>query len=504
MMRNRCGEARTATDRVRHVLLLVVALMSAGCDNAADTNEPKATQPPFSGMTLTLAVPGDYRISESVDPVIREWSAQTGADVRIVDYQHTADSGESLSTTLLDFEADVFVVPLLEVPDLDESGMLQPFAEDRDGAAELEWDGLFPGLDTTVGIRNGRPAVLPVACPVLQCYYRADLLREAGLDPPETWTDYLSLIRRQEEWAGELPILEPWHEDFLPTLFQARAAAFAKSPENYTLLFSISTGAPLLDTPGFQRSVDLGRQILDRLPQEVVQLTPRDCLNRLVSGRAAMVLAVDCGRSAVGIPLGECDAELIPLSGSRPDGLQIASCALPGSRESYDVSGQAWRSQPAGQVHRCGLTAIGGMGLICRKGLGPLKMQAALQLIRRLGVEQPGLAFPDGTRTMTRNGQFQAATGWQSPGLTESEAGTNLRGLVRQFSSSQLVADLPILHRSRFRRSLKAALVSWRDGALSNSELLPRLQREWEGLVKEIGPERVRNSYRRAVGLTDR
>lgn len=485
----------------QNVILVAGLIAISGCQDQ-EPGESVEQSPPFQGVSLRVAVPAGYQLTETLDPVVREWSAQTGAAVELINYSVAVSPGE-LAAAVSSANADVLIVPLNWLPDLDAAELLQPLADSPEGAAVLDWNDLFQGVDTAVATRNRRPTVVPIASPVLQCYYRSDLLAEADLEPPESWADYVELIQNRAVWAGDLPVLEPWHEDFLPTMFQARALAFTKHPENFSLLFDIATGKPLLDTAGFQRSVEVNRTILEQLPDEVRSMTPRDCFARLIAGEAAMVLAVECGRNSIGVPFAECDSELQPLTRERPDGVRIASCPLPGHPQVYDLSSREWRQLPETRINRATLTAIGGLGLCCGSKASGNALQAAVQLIRRLGVEQTSSAFPDGTRTITRESQFEAAAGWQSPGMTSGESRQNLRGIVQQLRSRQVVADLPVLERTRFRKVLQTELRAWRDGEVGDAEVLPRIQAKWQELADEIGVERIRDSYRRAVGLAD-
>jgi multiple sugar transport system substrate-binding protein len=67
---------------------------------------------------------------------------------------------------------------------------------DRVGAdAALEWDDIAPFFRDFSATYNGRIYTIPLDGDFHMVYYRTDLLEEAGLQPPETWDDYLNIAK---------------------------------------------------------------------------------------------------------------------------------------------------------------------------------------------------------------------------------------------------------------------------------------------------------------------
>jgi hypothetical protein len=64
------------------------------------------------------------------------------------------------------------------------------------------------------------------------------------------------------------------------------------------------------------------------------------------------------------------------------------------------------------------------------------------------------------------------------------------------------VVELPVVRQRDFRAALAAGLTSALEGRSTPEEGLKNAAESWKGLVKEIGAERVKSSYRAALGLS--
>jgi ABC-type glycerol-3-phosphate transport system substrate-binding protein len=182
-----------------------------------------------------VAVPAGLGFETAWDINLHEWAARTGAEFefREVDFQ---DSRASLLERLAP-NADktaggggLVVFPLSRMAELTSADALAKLPELDAADDPLDWRDVFQGLRERIASNEAGPAVIPLSAPVLVCYYREDLLRQAGLSLPQTWDDYQRLLEKLETWAPDLIAVEPWGEATRSTMFLARAVSYAHHP----------------------------------------------------------------------------------------------------------------------------------------------------------------------------------------------------------------------------------------------------------------------------------
>ena len=345
--------------RFRTVLCLpLAAAVFTGCFGNSSEPDPNAPQErPFVGRTVRVVAPHEIAERPDWQIMLDEWGEQTGAEWTLTPFDFT--SGDSLP------DHDVLVLPTSNVQSLGSTAPLAPIPLERQGPERLAWLDLFQGLRERVASIDGKPAVVPVSSPVLVLYYRRDLLENAGLRPPETWADYQTLLEKLDEWAPGLTAVEPWGEEFRATMFLARAASYAKHPGNYSFDFDISTGDPLIGTPGFARALEDAVKAVAKMPVEVRTFSPADCRRAFFEGRAALAIAYETGPGNPILPGGRPDTgsnEEREETSARDDTDSDASrpshefsagfVRLPGSREVYNPSSERWESPPGQGVNR--------------------------------------------------------------------------------------------------------------------------------------------------------
>lgn len=479
---------------LRSFLLVLVSLTLAGCQGDDDSQGESALS--FEGTSLRLVVPSQMGFEESLRPVLEEWSAQTGAEVQLtaVDYRNRRPAAGA---------GEVYILPLTQLAAWEQEQIIGPFSEPERAERTLGWSQVTKGLRRTIGSRNGRPTVVPVSCPPLVCYYRRDLLEAAELEPPATWEEYADLVRTQNEWADGLEIVEPWSESFRATLFLARSLAYVKHAESYSVFFDLVDGRPLIGTPGFERGLRDSLEILELLPAEVRELTPEQCRQRVLSGRAAMAIGYECGAARTSVPFGSSDAASDVVNERQDRDWELGMVPLPGSRTVFNQTRAAWQSLEPNELNRPVLCGFGGLVVAAADGLESTAAIAATHLVARIAVDEIGIAFPDGTRTLTRRDQLEQSVGWVGRDLKPTERQRYLEELQRQLSNDQIVLELAVVGRAEFREAVTQMLTQLIENGEPESAAagLKRLQESWEAIGERVGWEAVRKSYRRTIGL---
>jgi multiple sugar transport system substrate-binding protein len=154
-------------------------------------------------------------------------------------------------------------------------------------------------------------------------YYRADLLRQAGLTPPRTWDDVAAICQRLGRPPGMYGFVTRGERgngirfDWMPFMLGAGAGVL-RAPQDGD--YTVTVNAPQAKT-ALDRYIALMR---DCAPANAGVLGQGDVIQLLATGRAAQGLAViaawptfdDRARSAV---VGQIDAAVVPaFAGGRP------------------------------------------------------------------------------------------------------------------------------------------------------------------------------------------
>lgn len=182
--------------------LAIAAALNAGQVFAWEATEGM----PFAGETVrVLAVTSSQ--FQAHEARVEEFEAATGIDV-VVDYVPFPNMREALTAELIAGGGDYDVVSIMDqwVPSL--QNLLQPIG---DGIAAQGTDlSDFPAAHLRHGMIDGELVGLPVRGHVQLLFYRTDLLEAAGVEPPQTWEDVLSVSAAVQESSDAAGIALPY------------------------------------------------------------------------------------------------------------------------------------------------------------------------------------------------------------------------------------------------------------------------------------------------------
>jgi ABC-type glycerol-3-phosphate transport system substrate-binding protein len=471
----------------------------AGCQNQS---APAPAAKPFAGTKIVVAAPAGRGFAANWKILLDEWSEQTGASVEVREYgeQSQAPLLKPLlepsggSTALAD--ADLLIFSPVEFGELAADNRLATITNDQPALLErIRWTDVFQGLRERAASLQKQPAVVPLSSPVLACYYRQDLLDKAGLSPPATWSDYQKLLDTLEKWAPGMNAVEPWSEDFRATMFLSRAVGWVKHPENFSVFFDIASGEPLIDSPGFVRGLEAAQTALARLPAEVKNYSPADCRREFFAGKAALAVTFETGTLGPDVPA---------ASVKRPEGMRVGIARLPGVREIYNRSTKSWNSLPAEEINRVALTGFAGLYGGVAATSTPDEIQAAWSLLATLSVDRFDAAFGEVPRAPTRKSQTSHPESWTGPELVGDEQVAYVDAVDAALEDERLVAEFPVAGRDQFRKALSDGLGKAMSAPGDPQAALKAVADEWRAIAKQIGPDRILNSYRRVLGLGPR
>ena len=164
--------------------LAITAVLASGPALAWEPTEGM----PFAGETVrVLAVTSSQ--FQAHEARVGAFEEATGIDV-IIDYVPFANMREALTAEMIG-GGDYDVVSVMDQWVLSLRNLLQPIGE---GIAAQGTDlSDFPAAHMRHGMIDGELYGLPVRGHVQLLFYRADLLEAAGVEPPQTWDDVLTV-----------------------------------------------------------------------------------------------------------------------------------------------------------------------------------------------------------------------------------------------------------------------------------------------------------------------
>ncbi len=489
--------SREFHSRHRFLVILspVMLLFLVGCPSAKPQSDTKQAAQPFRGSVLEVVAPKSLNLPVYWEVMLQEWSSQTGASTRFVEFD-TNDGALAESAVKPESGGRIVLFPFRDFCRF-ETQLTPLSAFDT----RLDSREIFKGLRERALSREREFMAVPVSAPVLVCYFRNDLLRAARRKAPETWNDYLELIETLDTWAPGLSAVEPLAPEFRATTFFAKSLAFCKHPENYSVWFDIDTAKPTLNSPGFVEALEMARRTWRKLPPEVANYSPADCRRMLLTGKAAMALSFE--------PL---SSELVARSQSdesskvqRIDGIEIGVCRLPGSRRVFNRNSKKWDTMAAGTVHAPALCGFAGLAVGVALPAKKEQEAAALDLLVNLSTsalfDEAFASLPKGP---CRESQLTLAPNWFGPELSSEEASQYADAVAQSLRDMQLVYELPVIGAEEFRQAAAIALQPLIRGEADSEQTSSAMQLAFESIVERLGPDVVRDSHRRGLGLSPR
>lgn len=490
--------------RGRGGLACVVSLLLAGCPQPANGPPPGKVEKPFVGQEVTFSVPAALGIPEEWRTHLEEWSAETGAKYVVREVPGWGEQNQSAPLGTL--RGTLALFPFTALGEIIAADACQHIGESSLEMQGLDWVNIFPAIRDQACSPHRDPHFLPVNVPVLVCYYRDDLLRQAGLSPPQTWSDYHELLKKLSQWAPGLVAVEPWGPEFRTTMFLARAAAHAKHPGHYSFLFDIDSGDPLVGSPGFVRGLKEAVRDQPLLGAASRTSSPSDCRREFFAGKAALAIGYETGPTTAELPFGPAGGIHSPgnsgtRGGERPAGMSIGFVRLPGTLESYNLTTRVWEPKAEGGVYRVTVTGFGGLLAGVATDCSPQVRDAAWNAASRLLCAPGGPHLPPGLASICRESHFEIPRAFVGRQVQEAEARQYVNVVAQSLRNDPLVLELPVPQRAEFKKSLSAALSGVLAGKQAADAALASVERDWKQRVQQYGVKRFRNLYRKAVGL---
>lgn len=477
--------------RISLVLCLLVAMATL------------ATVPSTGQLTINVLTFTGPQISEPLQRRAPEFQAATGIAVNVI----TVPFSDLFSSILTDavtgtnsFDGWVFAPQWMA--DFAPAGIIEDITARVNADADLEWEDVgtfFRDFSATFG---GSILTIPLDGDFHMVYYRSDVLADAGLDPPETWDDYLAIAEalHGQDMNGD------GDPDFGSCISKKRNA------QAFWAIWSIA-GA-FLQTQGTDQGAFFDRlnmkplvnneafaEVL-RIYKDTTAFGPPDELNLDVGDTRGLWTA---GRCALSIDWGDIGPLSIDESTSVVKD-KTAAVILPGTSRVLDRSTGKLVDCDASicphainGVNHAPYAAFGGWSGGVNAGVSDEVKDAVYRFFSFMS--QPAQSNEDVTIGITgfnpyRISQFENIDLWVDAGFSEAGARNYLGAIESSLNNPNMVLDMRVPNNQRYQQIvLDTAIAQLLAGELTVAETMAQIEAGWEEITEELGRASQQEAY---------
>lgn len=365
----------------------------------------------------------------------------------------------------------------------------------------LEWDDVMPFFRNINSRFNGRVYGMPLDGDFFMVYYRADLLEKAGLQPPATWDEYLTIAKtfNGQDLNGDN---EPDYgscfskkAQYISTYYFygiATALLQAQGTEQ-GVFFETSDMRPLVNNEAFGAALDIYRDTMTYGPPNEMELDLIQFRNLFLEGRCA--LTIDWG------DIGSLSTEPTAKVGDK-----IGAVMQPGSRKVLErTSGKLVECTTdvcpyaVDGVNYAPYAAVGGwVGAVNAKAADNVK--AAVYAFLSY-MSQPAQANVDVTLGITgfnpyRRSQFRDAAPWVKAGMDTKLVELYLDAIGKSLKNANMVLDLRIPQTQQYLGVvLDSVLQSFLKNEIDRDAAMNEVEKQWNAITEQAGKDKQRERY---------
>jgi multiple sugar transport system substrate-binding protein len=476
-----------------------IALASGGAQAQLEHEGIEATVMTFTGP----------QIAEPLQRRAPDFKELTGATINVV----TVPFSDLYSKLLTDFATatnsiDGMVFAPQWMGDYIEPGYLEDITERVNADDAIQWDDVAPFFRDFSATYNGRIYTIPLDGDFQMVYYRSDLLEEAGLEPPRTWEDYLTIA---ETFHGQ-DLNGDDRADYGSCIAKKRNA------QSYWMIISVAGGflqsqgtgqgaffdtddmSPLFNNEAFAKALDIYAETTQYGPPDEINLDVGDTRGLFTTGRCA--LSVDWGDIGT--------LAIDPATSKVQD--KVGAVILPGSSQVLDretgtlVDCDAERCPHAVDgINHAPFSAFGGWSGAINAGSSDEVKAAVYDFFSYLS--QPEQANEDVTIGITgfnpyRTSQFENLDLWLKAGMSEAAAKDYLGAIADSLNSPNMVLDLRIPQNQRYEQIvLDTAIHRMLAGEIDRDQAMADIEQGWNEITEELGAEEQLEAYKATLGI---
>jgi multiple sugar transport system substrate-binding protein len=483
--------------------------VAAAALTLALTSGANAQEQPFAGVTVNIMTFTGPQIAEPLQRRAPDFRELTGATINVV----TVPFSDLYTRLLTDWATgtnsiDAAVFAPQWMVDYVQGAFLEDLTDRVANDPDLEIDDIAPFFREFSQQYAGRTYMITLDGDFQMVYYRTDVLEQLGLEPPETWDDYMAIA----EAAHGMDMNEDGQGDYGSCISKKRnaqaywasisiAGGFLQSQGTSQGVFFTTDDSmtPLVDNPGFERAL--------RVYLDSTQFGPPDEINLDVGDTRSLFTA---GRCALTLDWGDIGTLAIDPDTSRVID-KVGAVVLPGSREVLDRETMTMVACDADTcphaingVNRAPFAAFGGWSGGINAAASDQVKDAAYAFISYMS--QPAQANEDVTIGITgfnpyRLSQFENLDVWLDAGFSKEAAENYLGAIQQSLESPNMVLDLRIPQNQRYQQIvLDTALARMLAGELTVEETMANIRDGWQELNEELGVEDQLAAYKATLG----
>jgi multiple sugar transport system substrate-binding protein len=490
------------------VLFVGAAIALSACANGSSSNTSSNNK--FSGVTVRVVTFTGPQIAEPLQRRAPDFEKLTGAKIEVI----TVPFSDLYQKLLTDFSTktnsyDATVFDPQWMGDYVPSGYLEQLDDRIQNDSALQWNDIGAFFRNFSASFKGHIYTIPLDGDFQMVYYRTDLLQQAGLQPPQTWDDYINIAQHfqgkdlngdgKPDYGSCLAMKRSAQSYWM---YISIASAYLQSQgTKQGAFFDTNTMQPLYNNPGAAKALDVYKSLSKLGPPDQLNNDVGDSRGLFVTGRCA--LSLDWG-------------DIGPLATDKSQSKvidKVGAIILPGSKQVLDRS--------SGQLVDCNSTlcpyatnginhspfaAFGGWSGAINHSSSTKVKDAAYAFLSYMS--QPAQSSIDVTLGKTgfnpyRASHFNNLGPWEASGMSETAAKNYLGAIQASLQSPNMVLDLRIPQTAYYQQTaLDTALAQFLAGELSTQATMSQITKQWNAKTDEIGRQSQLDAYKSSLSIT--
>jgi multiple sugar transport system substrate-binding protein len=490
--------------------IVVMALLLAAC-GGDDKQQPSqaAGGPKHQGVEVTVLTFTGPQIAEPLQRRAPDFGRATGATIKVV----TVPFSDLYDKILTDVATgtnsyDAFVFDPQWMGDFVPNSYLEDITDRVKADQALKWDDIAPFFRDFSASYKGRTYTIPLDGDFQMVYYRSDLLKKDGVQPPATWDDYLSVAQRYhgKDLNGD------GKADYGSCIAKKRAAqsywmswsiagSYLQSEgTSQGAFFDVNTMKPLVNNEGFAAALDVYKRTTQFAPADELNLDVGDTRGLFTSGRCA--LSVDWGDIGT-LAIDEKTSTVQD---------KVGSVILPGSKRVVDrasgrlVDCDATRCPHAiNGVNHAPFSAFGGWSGAINAAVDAKVKDAAYDFLAYMSA--PEASNEDVTLGKTgfnpyRISQFENTDLWVKAGMSKAAADNYLGAIRDSLQSPNMILDLRVPKSAQYQGVvLDTALAQFLAGELDRDQTIRQIESGWDKITDDEGRDQQKQAYAESLNI---
>lgn len=476
---------------------------------AAPPAFPALSFPRFDGITVNIVTFTGPQIAEPLQRHAPDFASLTGAKINVI----TVPFSDLYQKILTDFSThtnsyDAIVYDPQWMGDFASANYLADLTSTSQSDQNLQWNDIQPYFRDFSATFKGKVYDIPFDGDLQMVYYRTDLLQQAGLQPPKTWDDYITIAKKFQ--GATFPDGKPGYGSCIAMkrgaqsywMFLSILAPFEQTQGTKSgAFFDPSNMNPLINNAG-------GIQALN-IYQQLSKLGPPDQLNEDVGDSRGLFTS---GRCALSLDWGDIGVLATDPSTSKVQHL-VGSVMTPGTTQVVDRS--------TGQLVACDATtcpnaidgvnhapfaAFGGWSGAINAASKPDVQKAAFAFFTY--VSAPQNSSVDVTLGKTgfnpyRASQFSNNQPWLTSGMNQADTQSYLGAIQSSLASPNMVLDLRIPQNAYYEGVvLDNTLAQFLAGQMTAEQAAKAISDGWDAKTNELGRQTVLDVYDATLSVT--